>query len=272
LNPAEKRNAMSGNMRDFIAGLSEDHQVFPLTKLPNKRFEWADYASIAACIELADGSANVTAAALKSMYENNKTFDVSGKTAKKIERVLNFMKKVLADDTPEMDIKWGFVDLYFAISVLLGKYDLTGREAEIRSFYSGFESERRDVEDASLLISNSSSEWDRDMYAYIEAFIREGNKKGNIQTRHEIYIKRILHDISSLIPMDPQRAHSRNERIVIWRRDNGKCQEKSCGKNVEFDSMHADHIIPHSKGGKTTIDNGQTLCAACNLSKGASIS
>ncbi len=31
--------------------------------------------------------------------------------------------------------------------------------------------------------------------------------------------------------------------------------------------MHADHIISHSKGGKTTIENGQTLCAGCNLKK-----
>ena len=32
---------------------------------------------------------------------------------------------------------------------------------------------------------------------------------------------------------------------------------------------HADHIRPYSKGGTTTLDNGQILCASCNLSKGA---
>ena len=33
--------------------------------------------------------------------------------------------------------------------------------------------------------------------------------------------------------------------------------------------MHADHITPWSKGGKTTPDNCQMLCRDCNLKKGA---
>ena len=32
---------------------------------------------------------------------------------------------------------------------------------------------------------------------------------------------------------------------------------------------HIDHIEPHARGGATTIDNGQGLCAACNLPKQA---
>ena len=42
-----------------------------------------------------------------------------------------------------------------------------------------------------------------------------------------------------------------------------KCQQKL---TAEF---HADHIRPHSKGGSTTTNNGQALCAPCNLRKGA---
>ncbi|RKY53653.1 MAG: HNH endonuclease, partial [Candidatus Neomarinimicrobiota bacterium] len=30
----------------------------------------------------------------------------------------------------------------------------------------------------------------------------------------------------------------------------------------------ADHIIPWSKGGETTVENGQALCQRCNGSKG----
>lgn len=32
--------------------------------------------------------------------------------------------------------------------------------------------------------------------------------------------------------------------------------------------MDADHILPWSKGGKTTPENCQMLCVACNRSKG----
>ena len=45
-----------------------------------------------------------------------------------------------------------------------------------------------------------------------------------------------------------------------------KCE--SCGKSLSI-SYHGDHIKAYSKGGKTTLDNGQALCSACNLKKGS---
>lgn len=34
-------------------------------------------------------------------------------------------------------------------------------------------------------------------------------------------------------------------------------------------NFHADHVSPYSKGGTTTLQNGQALCPKCNLVKGA---
>lgn len=44
------------------------------------------------------------------------------------------------------------------------------------------------------------------------------------------------------------------------------CEE--CGSPLGED-WHADHVIPWSRGGPTTTDNGRALCPACNLRKGA---
>ncbi len=43
-----------------------------------------------------------------------------------------------------------------------------------------------------------------------------------------------------------------------------------CGIKLSS-TFHADHITPYSKGGKTTIKNGQALCKTCNLQKGNKI-
>jgi hypothetical protein len=61
------------------------------------------------------------------------------------------------------------------------------------------------------------------------------------------------------------------EKLAIFRRDKGICKIKlKCtGVKITWDDWHADHRTPWSKGGKTTVDNGQVACSTCNLSKGA---
>jgi 5-methylcytosine-specific restriction endonuclease McrA len=33
-------------------------------------------------------------------------------------------------------------------------------------------------------------------------------------------------------------------------------------------TVHIDHILPKSRGGDNSLENGQVTCAHCNLSKG----
>ncbi|MBI1820007.1 MAG: HNH endonuclease [Nitrospirae bacterium] len=52
-------------------------------------------------------------------------------------------------------------------------------------------------------------------------------------------------------------------------RDKFKCAR--CGTSPATDPtcrLHIDHSIPFSKGGKTILNNLQTLCEKCNLGKG----
>gem|GEM_PF-1874540 len=63
-----------------------------------------------------------------------------------------------------------------------------------------------------------------------------------------------------------RRTISREVRMEVWQRDEGKCVECGSNEDLEFD-----HIIPHSMGGADTVRNIQLLCAKCNNEKGASI-
>ncbi|MDE5832312.1 MAG: HNH endonuclease [Desulfovibrio sp.] len=61
------------------------------------------------------------------------------------------------------------------------------------------------------------------------------------------------------------RAFDRRDAQAAYERQGHKCA--LCGEEFEFGAMQADHIVPWSKGGKTTPDNCQTLCRDCNLRK-----
>ncbi|MDF2487311.1 MAG: hypothetical protein K0R46_3479, partial [Herbinix sp.] len=59
-------------------------------------------------------------------------------------------------------------------------------------------------------------------------------------------------------------------RYKVFKRDNYKCC--FCGASPAKDPsivLHADHVIPWSKGGETVLDNLQTLCSRCNIGKSA---
>jgi len=53
---------------------------------------------------------------------------------------------------------------------------------------------------------------------------------------------------------------------LILERDGYKCI--ICGRTEkEGYELHVDHILPKDKGGKATLENGQTLCSICNFRK-----
>lgn len=61
------------------------------------------------------------------------------------------------------------------------------------------------------------------------------------------------------------RAFTQTEKLKMYESQEGICP--ACGKHFEIGQMEADHIIPWSNSGKTTLDNGQMLCRSCNREK-----
>jgi 5-methylcytosine-specific restriction endonuclease McrA len=57
----------------------------------------------------------------------------------------------------------------------------------------------------------------------------------------------------------------RFSRSNVYLRDNGQCQY--CGVHVERKDSTLDHVMPVSKGGKSTWENCTTACAPCNSNK-----
>lgn len=107
---------------------------------------------------------------------------------------------------------------------------------------------------------------------YLKTMERQTNSKYNTNDRI-FFIKKLLNEIvdSSSVKLDPKRYFTLDERFLLWQKawsiDKGvKCA--ICGQKINmFDDAEADHIIPWSKGGQTTLDNAQLVHKICNKSK-----
>ena len=58
----------------------------------------------------------------------------------------------------------------------------------------------------------------------------------------------------------------RFSRSAVYIRDEGQCQY--CGTKLTHKTATLDHVLPSSKGGRTTWDNTVICCAPCNSRKG----
>ena len=65
------------------------------------------------------------------------------------------------------------------------------------------------------------------------------------------------------------RTFDESVRVEAYERQGHRCA--ICGKEMDLKDMHADHIEPWSRGGKTVPENCQLLCTTCNLKKSSGV-
>jgi len=261
LTAAEKRNAMPGEMKEFVKDLAF-HPFFPNVAFKNTRYAFDQVCAQMTLLELSGGPTDTKAKALEKMYKDHIKFDKNGDIPRKIRRVLNFLDNAFPEKTPELR-KQNVVSLYLLVSELMEKYAISGKEAIFREWFINFEQERREEQ------SKPEDERDPDWVRYQEKTMQAVDSKDSIEFRHKMLMTSFLLYCPELEPLDPQRAFTEEQRVTIFRKYNGVCE--SCGKEIKWDEFHADHIVPFTKGGKTTVANGQLLCAKCNLAKAAAL-
>lgn len=261
LKAQEKRNAMPGNMRDFVRSLTL-HPFFKQVGFANSRFTHDHVAAQLVCLELAGGPTNVKDGDLNRMYKAHVGFEPEGKPAKSVKRTLDLLAEVFKEKTPELE-RFNVVALYGVMAELQRGYAMAEVKPQLRSWFFDFELRRR-AQDA-LDLESAEPEW----VAYKEKISHSTDAQESIRFRLDFLMRDLLDHFPSLSLKDGQRDFTHLQKLTIFRRDHQTCQLKiKCdGERVAWDNWHCDHITPWSRGGKTTVENGQVACPACNLTK-----
>ena len=75
-----------------------------------------------------------------------------------------------------------------------------------------------------------------------------------------------LPSVIALKEFVPQSRHPAFTRFNVFLRDRFICQY--CGAKFAAQDLTFDHVIPRSRGGRTSWENVVTACGGCNLKKG----
>lgn len=66
---------------------------------------------------------------------------------------------------------------------------------------------------------------------------------------------------------DERRIFSSEQRRLLWKSDEDR-RCTGCRSRLTWTNFTVDHLKPHSKGGRTSLENAALLCASCNSRKG----
>ena len=257
LKAAEKRRAIAGNMRIVVSELAK-HDVFEkFCSFENTHYSYEDVVA-KILKQILDGkTSNISAQALKKMYEQNKFFSLDDTAAKDTKHALEFLMRAFRN-TPHPHLKkYAIIDLAVIVNNLLKVYDVNNYAQKFAEAYLKFSDERI------LNAEKPEDEQDQRLIRYSNA--TRGDSLEYLEYRQKVLREYILEEMDFLELKDQNRIFTPDQRAVIYRRGNGVCAE--CGIAVSEDNFEADHIKPWSKGGRTIIANGQILCSHCNHTK-----
>lgn len=300
LNYMEVAHAqLSSRTRNFIVKYSDDLtfdyenykpvdnnsdklDFFKLLNVDNNRMKHLQFMARFVIIELGNGYADLSDRKIEEFINNAKTdrgigdYSYENKLeAKEVLKTLRIFYDIFKDDPildesngiKELSVEYFIISTYLLIRHLRKYYILDDKMKEVIKDFIYYFYQRWKTYDEFQ---------DSDMLSFSN-HRQQGENELEIRDRiiRQIFFEYLIENNLTIKEIDKQRVFSELERITIYRRDKGMCQqclreEKPENEaKVSWSNYQADHVLPHSKGGQTVIENGELLCAYHNQSKGA---
>ncbi len=268
LNAAEQRNAFGGRMAGAVREMA--NSTFFATKLgfKDRRYSYQEIAAkllyIESCeLRLGKGNAFVDLKKrhLDKFVKENKGISDSDlkKLQASVNNHLNWMRPVFSDNDPLLG-KQSFPQLMYLFTKTINReYAAVDLQRKVSEFLNFFNQERQENS------RRSEDDMDSELTEYGRLTQQGTNDADSMKKRVTILKRRFLRMYPDMPIRDTKRLFDEDERYVIWMRSGKKCEV--CSNQIQFEEMHADHIVMHSHGGATTLENARCLCVSCNVSK-----
>ncbi|MBS1560991.1 MAG: DUF262 domain-containing protein [Bacteroidetes bacterium] len=160
---------------------------------------------------------------------------------------------------------------YYSLVIAFASNDLatsnlkdSNRRAELRDLLMSFSRQVDRARYQQQHPSEKNIDVSEEAQNYALSILEGTDSKKHRDTRHVI-LSRMIEDVCG--NKDPRRNFSALERRIVFNsRSKPECSK--CGKPLTWTNYSTDHVFPHSKGGKTSLENAAPMCKQCNSRKG----
>ncbi|MFA5169370.1 MAG: DUF262 domain-containing protein [Candidatus Paceibacterota bacterium] len=186
LNSAEKLNAMSGNMRNFVKELSAKDFFKNKISLKNKRFAFQAISSQICLIEM-NGIRDAKFKDMEDFYSRETDFDNNSFLAKKIVKVLTEMDKIFPVKTSLFRSRSAIISFFIILSEMIknGLSLNSDYRKSLKDFYIKFQKDLKEE------IEKGSEAIDAELMVYQSKINQAPDSKESISKRHEILKRRL---------------------------------------------------------------------------------
>ncbi len=270
LNAQQKRDAMGSNSGRAARELAELPFFTKSVSFGNTKSEHRWVASQMLNLEVKRDFTSCTSPMLNKFYEDYKSNEIEPAVSDKAKRILKMLGKIFPDRSPYLKNRGYALSLYWILSKILKDYKIAPSQyPKIRENFERFEVRRLEA------MKRDYKRKGDDIYQNLSYyFSRSTDAKDAITERHTIITQPLFENIAleELPNLDPNRNFSDEEKMILYYRCSGRCQMehngKVCNRKIDYEDAAVDHITPHSKGGKTELNNGRIAHKLCNIARG----
>jgi len=262
LNVPEKLNAMLGKMRDFVYELSRQPIFKNGVKIGEYRFTHRHIAAQITLLELGTKIdeqktefPDLRFGQLKEMYKKYR-LDIPAALKSRLLGTTNFLYQSLGNDAIVVRKKSDLPLIYSIASHLRRKYVADGNS--FKEFITEFFTNVANIKVKEIKVAKGPFE----QYAELR---RKGLTLETFTNRFNLLLGLYLTKYPNILLKDPKRSFDVGQKLAIYYfKDKGICQYCPGKKEVEWNDASFHHLKFRSKGGPTTVENGQLMHKKCH--------
>ena len=272
LTPQDKRDSWPGNFTEFVLRIGGKKEVDKWPGLPlfrenikgnesRRRQLTAQAFMLFWTMKKEKKFCDIQSMNIDEFYHAQVGFDVKSEEARRFETICQRLYSAFSGK-PKITGHY-LIHLVLLIDSLLDEY-VSGWENRVASKLIEFEGRRRSATEANR--NRRSSEYEKYYTEYGQWTQTRSDSGTTIRRRHAFFVQEML---ILLAPkkLDSRRAFTELQRSTVFFRDLEVCQwcrMNGRSERVSWDEADIHHVIPHSAGGPTSLDNAVLVHRKCH--------